>query len=105
VLAAVADEHRSREQELAAKVQAECVKKWGATPVDTYVAAARKVIAEAALAECRRRTEHPRFIDVPGFIERAISPGECQRTFHELVEREQAEAKAAIVRESNGRYS
>jgi hypothetical protein len=106
VLAAIADEHKNREKELAAKVTAACTKKWQATGTpEGYIEAARRVMAEAILRFAYQRTMKPTQVEVQAFIEHFLLPLEVAKLVQVTADRERTEAKAAIVKESNGRYS
>ena len=66
---------------------------------EQYIQAARRVIAEAALAYTRERTENPALMGIAGFIEGFIHPLEVQAIFREMAEKEIQDAKKHIIKQ------
>ena len=66
---------------------------------EQYIQAARRVIAEAALAYTRERTENPINVGMAGFIEGFIHPLDVQVIFREMAENEMQDARKYIIKQ------
>ena len=95
VAAALRAEHQHRETQVNNEATALCVEQWRGKS-EQYLATARRVIAEAALAYTREHTDDPALVDVPGFVNGIILPLQVQAIFRQMAEKEISDAKQKI---------
>jgi len=102
VSAVLQQEAQTRAQQLDDLARRQCHDSWQGK-ASQYVQAARRVIAEAALAEAHAHTIDPAYVDISAFISGTIHPLEVQAIFRAMAEKEKRDTKQTIIEQDKSK--